>query len=103
MELFDQLKEKERIPIRFNAINNSPIESTTTAYLHWNEKKQAGDIRLDGNYVGRDGVGEPDSLIAKSWLNKQKGFQEVWYGTWEVKNENAMKSFLTAIYNHIEK
>jgi hypothetical protein len=103
MDLFDQLKAKQSIPFRFNAIEGSAIEAPTTAYLRWNEEKGEGDIRLDGNYVGRDGVGEPHSLLTKKWLNQQKDISEVWYGTWQVKTAEAMKLFLNAIQNHIEK
>ncbi len=81
MRLFEQLKEKKTLNIYFNAINGSAIESPTTAFLQWVEKDKEGQIRLDSNFVGLDGVGEPHSLMTKNWLNQQKDIKEVWYGT----------------------
>ncbi|TAF33319.1 MAG: hypothetical protein EAZ57_06340 [Cytophagales bacterium] len=54
-------------------------------------------IFLEGNYVGRDQVGEPLFPEQAAWLNSLAStvqIKEVWYGVWECSSEAELEKVI---------
>ncbi|MCP4438312.1 MAG: hypothetical protein GY810_05145 [Aureispira sp.] len=51
-------------------------------------------VEIPGHGGGRDGPQIPSYPEQEEWMRKHSGLEEVWYLTWEVKNQEDLDKFI---------
>lgn len=69
-------------------------------YVFWiNEQKESFIISIPGFGGGRDGPVNPNYPEQEKWMRDNSGLKEIWYLTWESKNQEELDNFLKRLHS----